>query len=443
MLANNSTPGYLAGCGTAKEIAAAVERAVGAGRLEPGEALPPIRAVAEGLRVNHNTVAAAYRTLRRRGVIETAGRRGSRVRHTPATTPRKRMAAEVVPGSRDVASGNPDPDRLPRLSESVAPAPTPLLYGAPSETAELRDLAASAFRDDGVAAGPIAVTSGTLDAMEKALLAHTRPGDAVAVEDPGWHSLLDLLGLLDLTPLPVAVDDDGPRLAPLVDALRQGARAVVVTNRAQNPFGSALGADRASRLRAAIAEHPGALVIEDDHGYAFTSAPFAWVAPPESRWMLVRSCSKSFGPDLRTAVVTGDTATVDSIRARQRITQGWVSHLLQRRSAAAWRAHAPAAPDVAAHYDQRREALLGALARRGIDAHGRSGLNVWLDVPDEAAVVTRLANRGWTVSPGARFRVAASPGIRVTIASLPAAEAESLAEAIAASLHPHRTVREE
>ncbi len=35
------------------------------------------------LEVNPNTVAAAYRTLRERGVIETAGGRGSRVRPKP------------------------------------------------------------------------------------------------------------------------------------------------------------------------------------------------------------------------------------------------------------------------------------------------------------------------------------------------------------------------
>ncbi|MFD5655834.1 GntR family transcriptional regulator, partial [Streptomyces sp. NPDC127039] len=63
----------------AAEISASVERAVGSGELEPGQPLPPMRELAQRLGVNPNTVAAAYRTLRERGVIETAGRRGSRV----------------------------------------------------------------------------------------------------------------------------------------------------------------------------------------------------------------------------------------------------------------------------------------------------------------------------------------------------------------------------
>lgn len=67
----------------AAEISASIERAVGEGALQPGELLPPMRELAERLGVNPNTVAAAYRTLRERGVIETSGRRGSRVRPKP------------------------------------------------------------------------------------------------------------------------------------------------------------------------------------------------------------------------------------------------------------------------------------------------------------------------------------------------------------------------
>ncbi|CAM5689536.1 hypothetical protein SGLAM104S_10443 [Streptomyces glaucescens] len=54
-----------------------------------------------------DTVAAAYRTLRERGVIETDGRRGSRVRARPATTGREYIRVEVPEGVRDVAAGNP------------------------------------------------------------------------------------------------------------------------------------------------------------------------------------------------------------------------------------------------------------------------------------------------------------------------------------------------
>ena len=106
----------------ATEIASSVERGVGTGELEPGHLLPPMRELATDLGVNPNTVAAAYRILRERGVIETAGRRGSRVRPRPATTGREYTRVEVPEGVRDVASGNPDPALLPSLARAFAAA---------------------------------------------------------------------------------------------------------------------------------------------------------------------------------------------------------------------------------------------------------------------------------------------------------------------------------
>ncbi|MGH7941491.1 MAG: GntR family transcriptional regulator [Limisphaerales bacterium] len=46
------------------------------GALRPGEPLPPIRALAEELRVNRNTVAKAYAELEDQGVIETLQGKG-------------------------------------------------------------------------------------------------------------------------------------------------------------------------------------------------------------------------------------------------------------------------------------------------------------------------------------------------------------------------------
>jgi GntR family transcriptional regulator len=47
-----------------------VKYLVAAGRLVPGEELPPIRVLAERLLVNPNTVAHAYRELELAGVVE-------------------------------------------------------------------------------------------------------------------------------------------------------------------------------------------------------------------------------------------------------------------------------------------------------------------------------------------------------------------------------------
>ncbi|MGH3323041.1 MAG: aminotransferase class I/II-fold pyridoxal phosphate-dependent enzyme [Streptomyces sp.] len=432
----------------AAEIAASVERGVGSGRLAPGRLLPPMRQLATELGVNANTVAAAYRSLRERGVIETAGRRGSRVRARPATTSREAIGVRPPAGGTDISQGNPDVALLPPLREALTAAATraarrSMLYGDPAVDDGLARAARAALDADGVPDGPVAVTSGSLDAIERVLVARLRPGDAVAVEDPGWGSLLDLVPALGLRVVPVALDDDGPLPGDVAAALRAGARALIVTDRAQNPTGAVVTAGRARALREVLTRHPHTLLIEDDHGHGIVEEPLHPLAGTTDHWVLVRSTSKAYGPDLRLAVLTGDPVTVDRVRGRQLLGPGWVSHLLQDAVLHLWETRAVDAHAVARAYGQRRDALVRALAARGVPAHGRSGMNVWVPVPDETGAVARLLQAGWAVAPGARFRLASPPGVRLTVSRLTADTVAQLADAVAAALRPGEARRYE
>ncbi|MDP4503966.1 aminotransferase class I/II-fold pyridoxal phosphate-dependent enzyme [Nonomuraea turcica] len=426
--------------GTANEIAAGVEAAVSDGRLAPGAPLPPVRELATLAQVSPNTAAAAYRLLRERGIVETAGRRGTRIRPRPASTAREDIRIEVPPGVRDLSKGNPDPILLPPLHEALAAAARahqerPAMYGT-GDDEELLALAGARLRGDGVPAAPLAISSGTLDAVERVLNTCLRPGDAVAVEDPGWSALLDLVAALGLRPVPMRLDDDGPLPEELGKALRAGARAAVITARAQNPTGAAVTAERAAALRAELAARPGVLLVEDDHGDGFVDVPLHPLAGATARWILVRSTAKAFGPDLRLALITGDPVTLDRLRGRQRLAAGWVSHLLQRAVAHLWRTRAVDTAAVAASYAERRDGLVAALAARGVAAHGRTGLNVWVPVPDEAAAITGLLARGWAAAPGARNRVATPPALRLTVSPLRPEDIAPLADDVAAAVHP-------
>lgn len=426
---------------SAAEISASAESAVASGELAPGQLLPPIRELAAQLAVNANTVAAAYRTLRERGVIETAGRRGSRVRERPASTPREAIGVRVSDGVRDVSQGNPDPALLPSLPDALAAAMPRYaahahLYGGPSVTEEFEELARAELARDQVPAGPLAATSGALDAIERVLAVHLRPGDRVAMEDPAWGSLLDLVPALGLRPVPVALDDEGPLPDQVERALDRGVRALLLTNRAQNPTGARLGSARAAELRRLLADYPGTLVVEDDHGHGIVQDPPRPLGGVTRHWALVRSAAKAYGPDLRLAVLTGDEVTLDRVRGRQRLGPGWVSHLLQATMCELWRGGAVDLAAVAGAYDQARDGLLARLTEREVTAYGRSGLNVWVPVPDETAAVGRLLLDGWAVAPGARFRLASPPAIRLTVSGLSVPDLDALAEAVARAVRP-------
>jgi DNA-binding transcriptional MocR family regulator len=339
----------------------------------------------------------------------------------------------------DLSAGEPDPALLPRLGTALrrlaTSASAPVGYAGAGPVPELVAAARERLAADGLPmrGTELTVTGGALDGIERLLGAHLRPGDRVAVEDPSWGNLLDLVAALNLEPLPVPVDDDGPTEAGLRSALATGARAAVVTIRAQNPTGAAVTRARSTTLRRVLRDHPDVLVVEDDHAGELAEVPLHPLAGATAHWAFVRSVSKPYGPDLRLAVLAGDEATVARVAGRMRLGAGWVSTLLQRVVVELWRDDAVAARvrQTTMTYAARREALRDTLRARGVAARGRTGINVWVPVPDETAVVGRLREDGYAVAPGSLYRIASSPGIRITVSTLAAHEIGPLAAAVA------------
>ncbi|MEV5764354.1 aminotransferase class I/II-fold pyridoxal phosphate-dependent enzyme [Micromonospora sp. NPDC052213] len=431
---------------TAVEISASIESGIRSAALAPGAALPAVRALAAQLAVSPATVARAYQELRQRGLVVTAGRHGTRVRPRPPVAARRSaLRPPPAPGLRDLSLGEPDPRLLPPLGAHLAglaaDAGPPVGYSAAGVLPELAEAARERLAADGVPAAELTLTGGALDGIERLLGAHLRPGDAVAVEDPGWANLLDLVAALGLRPIGVPVDDDGPLAEGVRAALAAGARALIVTSRAQNPTGAAVSAGRAAELRTLLAGRSDLLLIEDDHAAELARVPLHPLAGATPTWAFVRSVSKPFGPDLRLAVLVGDETTVARVAGRARVGAGWVSTVLQRLVLSLWRDPAVAGlvDRAAASYERRRGALVDALAGHGLAAHGRSGINVWLPVADETSALTALRDAGWAVAPGALYRIAGPPGLRITVSSLDDGEVAPLADAVARAVRPARS----
>jgi DNA-binding transcriptional MocR family regulator len=242
----------------------------------------------------------------------------------------------------------------------------------------------------------------------------------------------------------VAIDDEGPQAAAMEAALARGIRAAVLTVRGQNPTGGAITAARAATLGALLRKRDDLLLIESDPLGPVAGVPLLSVAATATgiqRWAHVRSVAKFLGPDLRLAVMTGDPLTLGRFVARQALSVRWVSRLLQRVAIALWSDPAMGrrlarAADI---YAMRRTALVEELSTRGVAVSSRSGFNVWVPVREESAVVEALAQRGWQVAAGERFRIRSSPGIRITTACLsPDAVRQLSTDLVAALQSSHR-----
>jgi DNA-binding transcriptional MocR family regulator len=403
---------------TARGLAEAVGRAVGDGALAPGAKLPPVRTVAAELRMSPTTVSAAWQLLRRAGTIQTDGRRGTVVAESRTGGPgRYRAALRGRSGfPLDLSTGVPDPLLLPPLPALAGLSPAPSSYLDEPVLPALATLLRESwpFPPD-----RLAIFDGAMDAIDQIASALLHLGDRAIVENPCFPPLLDLLDALGVQAVGVETDDEGMLPAGLAAALACRPALVFLQPRALNPTGASWSRTRAASLAAVLATHPQAYAVEDDSAGDVASSPLHSLGAHLSRQTVhVRSFSKSHGPDLRLAAVSGPATLLDPILERRLLGQGWTSRLLQRvlldlltdaGSIAAVR-HARS------EYARRRHLVISALDAAGVPLPPGDGLNLWLPVADEQAALIALASVGIAAAAGAAFTPSGgSPHLRITV----------------------------
>ncbi len=413
------------GDASARGIAACVIDLIRGGELARGTRLPTVRKLADRLGVSPATVSEAWSTLRRARVISTQGRNGTVVIGPPAVPHPVRYERLGNFGGRqtiDLSVAGPDPLLLPRLDAALAAgARTEHLndYTRETITPRLRDAVAPDWPFG--AEGWLAVGGG-YEGMQLAGQAIAVPGDRVAIEHPSAARLLDVVEALGVTMIPVACDEHGPRPEALAAALRANPVAFIYQPRAHTPCGHAVSAARSARLAELL--RPASLTVIEDDGLGQLSAmPLHSIgAYLPGRTVLVRSFSKSHGPDLRLAVLGGAAEVVDRVRVLRSFGTGWTSRILQDALAflltdEATRATITAARD---RYTSRRRGLAEALRARGVATGNADGLMLWMPVASESGALVTLAAHGIAAVPGSRYCVsAADPHLRVATGRLP------------------------
>jgi GntR family transcriptional regulator/MocR family aminotransferase len=335
------------------QLAAAVAQDIRRGRLRPGELLPGTRTLAGTLGVHRNTVLAAYAELAAEGWVETATGRGTFV---SADLPTAEAAPPGVPPGDspgyEVAAG-PEPDR-PALARGVlvipggvpdlrllpvaelarayrrvvrSPRRAPLGYGDARGHSELREaLAEMLGATRGVVASrdTVMVTRGSQMALYLAARALCRPGDRVAVEDPGYRPAWEAFSLAGAEVVPVAVDGDGLRVASLAPLLGIGkgprVRAVYLTPHHQYPSTVTLQATRRLELLRLCREHRVAILEDDyDHEFHYEGRPVMPLAAadPTGQVVYVGTLSKVLAPGLRLGFLAASEPLVAAAAAHR------------------------------------------------------------------------------------------------------------------------------
>ena len=407
---------------TAIEIFESVRDLTNKGSLSAGDALPPVRELAEQLGVNRNTVSSAYQRLTKAGIAITKGRLGTRICQVSEAGEQEGVSNTSL---FDLADGSPRREWLPDLTSVASQTEfNQYLYGEATILPEIYQFGKNWFAPSCASSFDITLCNGAIDTLERLVTAHLVPGDKVVVEDPCYISSANALRLAGMQIIGAAVDEQGMCPNALQTALERGAKAVLVTPRAHNPTGANISASRAKELQAILTAYPNVLIMEDDHfSLMATTEHYSVIPKNTTHWAIFRSVSKGLGPDLRMAFVAADPESIKRISTRLAPGMSWVSRVLQSfvytcLTKKEFQQHLDKAKQNCA---KRREVLLNALIEQGLTVNTIiDGLNVWLPVGKESKTAAyEFSQKGWLVRPSDSFNInQSSQAIRVSVQNL-------------------------
>lgn len=419
---------------TIKGIALETSALIRAGSLPVGTRLPAIRDIAYELKVSPATISEAWSQLRRQKIISGRGRNGTWVSGERFVAKPERLASSgrYVQGALDLTKAVPDVALLPDLRQAMA-------YGASVEglnsyersriVKELRDAVEPGWP---YPAEAFLATNGGYNAVYTSVHALVTPGAPVAIENPTAMRLLDILEDLGARIIPVECDEQGPLPASLEVALQQRPSMFIFQPRLHSVTGNTVSGERLGHLGDLLAGCDTLIVEDDGIGDVCSAPPMSLGGRFPDRTIHILSYSKTLGPDLRIAVLSGPLPIIDQIQSYRSFSAGWTSRILQ--AATAWLLRQEATWETIAKsreiYQSRRDALGQALRARAIAIGDGSGLCLWVPVASEPFAMVTLAARNIVVNPGNKFSVLPSNHIRVATATL-TDRCEEVAEAIA------------
>ena len=328
----------------------ALRQAIVDGRLPPGHRLPASRALATDLGVARNSVAAAYEQLVAEGYLTArvgsgtfvAAVRTGRAPRRAATDPLRPRAGwdfEPLPVSADenkprydFRTGIPDAELFPfdtwrRLvaAEVRLRANSPGTYAEPSGHPRLRAAIArylGVSRSIRVTAAEVLITNGTQHALDLIARVLLKPGDVVAVEEPGYPPARRLFASFGARVVGVPVDDEGL----VVSELPGNARLVYSTPSHQFPLGRPMSLARRHALLDWARRRPAAIVEDDyDSEFRFSARPLEplYGMGDADRVLYLGTFSKTMLPTVRTGFVLAPASVRRALVAARQLSDGY------------------------------------------------------------------------------------------------------------------------
>lgn len=405
-----------------------------AGRLQPGDRLPPQRLFAFSRGIAASTAGRVYAELRRRGLVAGETGRGTFVRAAaPAAYP---SLAEPPAAPVNLETNYPVLPDQQRLMASVlrimANSPTALhaalrdasLRGSPV----MRDRAAAGLARPGwqPTADSLLFAGNGRQALAAALSALVPIGQRVGFETLTYPVAKAIAARLGMVAVPLAMDAAGLRPDAIEAAHRAGPlRAIYLQPSIQNPLGTTMPVQRRREVARLLQRLDGPVAIEDSV-YAFldeaSPPPLRALAPDHV--ILIDCLSKRIGAGLTLGFVSAPDHLVADLAAAL-ASGAWAASGFAMDVGLRWLADGTVATLAAAK-------RLDAAQRQAVARRCLAGLEVTsnpcayhllLALPDAtraAGFVERAARHGIAITPAADFAVLpahAPNAVRIGLAS--------------------------
>ncbi|MGB6104146.1 MAG: PLP-dependent aminotransferase family protein [Pusillimonas sp.] len=436
-----ASPKYIA-------LADAIERAIEAGELRPGDRLPTNRELSQLFNVTVATVTKGMSVAARRGLITAQVGNGTFIADGSTPQPEVEildLSLNVVPQtvvSQELAS------LLDTLNTSVVNEGL-FGYGSYAPSSTHTQLASDWLQSFGVdPGGRVLLTTGVHQGLLAAFFALLQPGDSAICEELTYTGIKRIASFRDIKLWGVACDREGILPEQLEEQLKSTqAKAVVLTPTLHNPTTASMSLER-RRAIAAICQKFDTYLIEDG-----VNMPLAGdIHPPITSFIPARAifltgyskCVASgfrlgyaiVPPNLQSAFLEGLVGMqwtgphLYAKLAENMLREGFIGQFTSAHRA-----------EALARYQLARQFL------RNIRPSEKPAYHAWVDCGTKNAAenfAIQALRRGVRVSPAAHFAVngddhAATSGYRISLGSCPDRPALERALMALATIDENRT----
>lgn len=413
------------------------------GRLEPGEKLPPTRALAAEAAINHLTAARVYRRLAEEGWVTASVGRGTFVRNlVPAAADERgddwqayvlpdrptsyqeeilddsfRMAGQ--PGMISMSTGFPSPrfhptQELAEIAQRVfaEEREEAISYTQAEGLRSLRAQIATHVDGDRLDPDQVIVTTGAQQALDIVYRSLLEPGDVAVTESPTYTGSLLAMRSTGARVIGVPVDADGLDLDALEALLaRHEVRVLGLQATCHNPTGVDLSAERRARLMELAVER-NMFVVEDR---VYSDLRYEGAVPPPLRQFApghvieVNSLSKVVGGGLRVGWINARGPVLRRLATLKQASDFHTPTLIQHMAARYLagdgyeRQLALSLP----YYRERRDAVMQGLERHLAGEYEATtpagGHHVWVTLTrpaEERELYSEAVRHGMSFTPG-------------------------------------------